>query len=270
MAWLVGVSYFDAHCHLQDERIHAKADAFMELYGELGVDRVVVNGTCEEDWTKVAELAREYPRVKPSFGLHPWRVNEASGTWKETLAALWDAYPDAAVGEVGLDRWVEGFDIEAQEAAFAWQLEQACKREVAVSIHCLRAWGRMLELLQSSRRPARGFLLHSYGGSKEMVDSFAQIGGYFSISGYFALERKERQREALRQIPLDRLLVETDAPDMAGPEAGRLYSIDGDKALNHPSNIVSVYAFVAELFGVSIDELKERVAENFARFFGEG
>lgn len=268
MAWLRDVGYYDAHCHLQDERIFGKADAFMGIYGELGVDRVVVNGTCEGDWLKVAELAEKYPRVKPSFGLHPWRVNDASERWKEALAALWDAYPDAAVGEIGLDRWVEGFDLEAQEEAFAWQLDQAFERELPVSIHCLRAWGRMLELLQSSRLARRGFLLHSYGGPKEMVDSFVRLGGYFSISGYFALDRKERQREALRYVPLDRLLVETDAPDMAGPDESRLYSIDGDKALNHPGNIVGVYGFVAELFGVPIGELKERVAENFDRLFG--
>lgn len=262
------MSFYDAHCHLQDDRIRSQVGAVSALYEKLDVQGVVVNGTSENDWDRVEELARSLGCLRPAFGLHPWKVSEASLDWKTRLAGFWDRNPDSSVGEIGLDRWIEGFDLPAQEEAFLWQLRQAAERGLAASIHCLKAWGRLREVLESSVRPGRGFLLHSYGGPAEMIEPFVKLGGYFSISGYFALERKAKQREVLRKIPLDRLLIETDAPDMLGPAALQRYSVEGDLRVNHPANIVAVYDFVAELFGVPAAELQGQVEANFEKLFG--
>ncbi|EDY85205.1 hydrolase, TatD family [Verrucomicrobiia bacterium DG1235] len=262
------MSFYDAHCHLQDERIASRVEEVVRLYGNLGVRASVVNGTCEEDWGKIARLGKSHDCLRPSFGLHPWKAPAAGALWKERLIELWDSNPNSGVGEIGLDRWIEGYDLSIQEPVFLWQLEQAVERDAAVSIHCLRAWGRLLELLESQPVPKRGFLLHSYGGSEEMLAPLAKLGAYFSVSGYFALERKERQRSVLRKIPLDRLLIETDAPDMLGPKEFSLYRFSGDEGLNHPANIVGVYSFVAELLGMPLEELKGQVEDNFIRFFG--
>ncbi|MDQ8197792.1 TatD family hydrolase [Pelagicoccus enzymogenes] len=261
------MAFYDAHCHLQDERIAGEIEGLPALYEELGVAEVVVNGTSPQDWDEVAELARANPVVKPSFGLHPWKVSSVVTHWKLLLSQLWDFYPEASVGEIGLDRWIQGHDLAKQEPAFLWQLGQAVERDLPVSIHCLQAWGRMQELLRDASLPARGFLLHSYGGSLEMVKPFAELGAYFSISGYFELERKEKQRMALREIPLQRLLIETDAPDMRGPDSEHLYRCSSDDSLNHPANIVAVYRFVARLFDMPLDELEGQVEENYRRFF---
>lgn len=259
--------YFDAHCHLQDERIVGELDDIAGLYERLGVAEVVVNGTSEEDWEAVAQLCQRHAGLRPSFGLHPWEANDAGEDWMGKLSVLWDRFPTAGVGEIGLDRWVEGFDLEVQEPAFLWQLREAKKRGRPVSIHCLRAWGRLMELLRAEELSENGFLLHSYGGPMEMVQPFVRLGAYFSISGYFALERKEKQRRALLEIPLDRLLIETDAPDMKGPTCWSEYSFERDETLNHPANITSVYGFVSELFGVSLEALADQVEENYLRFF---
>ncbi len=261
------MNFYDSHCHLQDERLASIADEISGLYEKLNVAEVVVNGTGPEDWDAVAELARDSSRVKPSFGLHPWKVNDVATPWKFMLSRLWDFYPEAGVGEIGLDRWIEGHDLERQEKAFLWQLGQAVERDLPVSIHCLQAWGRMQELLSKVTLPARGFLLHSYGGPLGMVEPFAKLGAYFSISGYFELDRKEKRREALRQIPLDRLLIETDAPDMRGVESSEMYRCEGDDSLNHPANIVNVYRFVAGLFEMPLEELAGQVESNYRRFF---
>ena len=98
-----------------------------------------------------------------------------------------------------------------------WQLRLAAERNLPLSIHCLQAWGPLLDILRAEPRPACGFLLHSYGGAAELVAPLAELGAYFSLPGYFALERKTRQREAFRQVPADRLLIETDAPDQSLP-----------------------------------------------------
>lgn len=259
--------YFDAHCHLQDERIVGEIEEIVRHYDRLGVREVVVNGTSEADWSAVADLCERYRQLRPSFGLHPWRVNQAGAQWQETLAGFWDRYSGSGVGEIGLDRWIEGHDLSIQEPVFLWQLEQARIRDRPVSIHCLRAWGRLLELLSASRLPARGFLLHSYAGPKEMVRSFVDLGGYFSISGYFAHPRKTKQRDAFTKVPLDRILVETDAPDMSGPASCSVYRFSNDDSLNHPANLVPVYAFAADLFGLEETAFREQVASNYRRFF---
>src|SRR5262245_6867953 len=178
---------------------------------------MVVNGSCEEDWPVVLSLARQCPLVIPSFGYHPWYVKERSKDWLQKLKSFLDGIP-SAIGEIGLDRWIKNYDLPQQEEVFTWQLGFAAERNLPVSIHCLQAWGRLLELLQAGPRPQRGFLLHSYGGPQEMVAPLAKLGAYFSIPGYFAHERKVRQRETFRHVPPDRLLIETDAPDQLPPD----------------------------------------------------
>jgi TatD DNase family protein len=154
---------------------------------------------------------------------------------------------------------------------FVAQLRLAAERNLPVSIHCLQAWGRMLELLRAGPRPARGFLLHSFGGPQEMVKPFAALGAYFSLPGYFAHERKQRQRETFRHVPADRLLIETDAPDQSLPGARNRFPLTdaaSGRPLNHPANLPAVYEFAAELLGEALTTLAPRLEENFHRLFG--
>lgn len=266
---------YDAHNHLQDDRFGGRQDELLATAVRDGLVRMVVNGACEEDWPHVAALAQKHPLVLPSFGYHPWYLHEHTKQWRENLLRFLDATP-AAVGEIGLDRWKPGLPYEPQEEMFLAQLAIAAERNLPVSIHCLQAWGRMLELLKTNPLPTRGFLLHSYGGPREMIESFAKLGAYFSLPGYYAHERKERQRETFRHVPLERLLMETDAPDQALPESGGWHQhasqhklMAEGKGINHPANIAAVYAFGAELRGITLETLATSVEENFRRLFGE-
>jgi TatD DNase family protein len=128
----------------------------------------------------------------------------------------------------------------------------------------------MHELLRDHPRPACGFVLHSFGGPMEMIPAFAKLGAYFSFPGYYLLERKSRQRETFKNVPPDRLLIETDAPDQQLPdELNRfpLLSADG-KPLNHPANLSAVYSGLAKFLGEQVESLAARVEENFKRIFG--
>jgi len=273
--------FYDAHNHLQDERLAPHLESILAETKRVGVARMVVNGSCEEDWPRVAELARLHPEVLPSFGYHPWYVHERTPEWQDELIRQLAALP-SAVGEIGLDKWIlerriaDGVapryaSLPEQEEVFTWQLRLAAERNLPVSIHCLQAWGPLLEILQREPRPPCGFVLHSYGGSVELVTPLARLGAYFSLPGYFAHERKHRQREAFRAVPPDRLLIETDAPDQLLPvERSRhplTHSTTG-KELNHPANLVAVYEFAAELFQEPVERLAIRVEENFQRLFG--
>ena len=268
---------YDAHNHLQDERLAPHLAAILPLIEQNGIARMVVNGSCESDWPQVLEFARRLPQVLPSFGYHPWYVHERTPDWQRELVRFLDAVP-SAIGEIGLDKWIlenavthEPAPLPEQEAVFTWQLWLAAERNLPVSIHCLQAWGPLLEILQREPLPRCGFVLHSYGGSREMVIPLARLGAYFSLPGYFAHERKHRQREAFLAVPPDRLLIETDAPDQLLPDARNRHPLKDahtGKALNHPANLAAVYEFAAELFGESAEALAARVEENFQRVFG--
>ena len=279
---------YDAHNHLQDERFGGRQAELLAACAREGVVGLVVNGSCEADWPEVLAVAAtrlsaansnepevrrsaEAPlRIIPSFGYHPWYVHERTKDWLKNLARCLDEIP-SAVGEIGLDRWKPDLPYEGQEEVFIAQLRLAAERNRPVSIHCLQAWGRMLEILESEPRPACGFLLHSYSGPKEMVKAFADLGAYFSLPGYYAHERKERQREAFKHVPPERILLETDSPDQSLPDARNRFPLtdaSSGKPLNHPANLGAVYSFAATLLGEPLESLAARVEQNFLRLFG--
>ena len=260
---------YDAHNHLQDERFAASRSELVVTAAQQGVVRMVVNGACEEDWPLVQELAAQFPQVLPSFGCHPWYLHERTPEWRRTLTQFLDGTP-SAVGEIGLDRWKPDLPYDEQEEAFVWQLRLAAERNRPASIHCLQAWGRMHELLREHPRPARGFLLHSYGGPKEMIAPLAKLGAYFSFSGYFMHPRKARQREAFAAVPPDRLLIETDAPDQLPPESDNRFPLRAaaGQPINHPANLARIYEFMAEQRATPRPEFAVQIEENFHRLFG--
>jgi TatD DNase family protein len=261
---------YDAHNHLQDARLRPHLETILEVLPRADIAKMVVNGTCEADWPVVLELAQQHARVIPAFGYHPWYVKQRSADWQSILLRHLEAIP-STVGEVGLDWWIEDHNREQQESVFVWQLRLAAERNLPVSIHCLRAWPRLLEILRVEPRPRCGFLLHSFGGPQEMIRPLAELGAYFSFPGYFAHERKMRQREVFKHVPCDRLLIETDAPDQLLPENRARYPLldrETGKALNHPANLAAVYQIAAELFGESVEALAARVQLNFQRIFG--
>lgn len=256
---------YDAHCHYQDSRLRSWFAERGQGREGLGIRKAVVNGTKPGDWADVKLMASKYEYVIPSYGLHPWFVDDGYAEAVRELEALLADAP-FPIGEIGLDRWVQNYDVELQKKAFVSQLRLAKLNQVPVTIHCLRAWGMLLETLQEEEPLESGFLLHSYGGPAEMVSAFLEIGAYFSMSGYFAIEEKRRKREAFKAVPLSRLLVETDCPDMLGPESvcpNRL-----GNQVNLPSNLEGVYEFAAGFYGLPSLEFRDAVEANFIQLFG--
>jgi TatD DNase family protein len=261
-------SLYDAHNHLQDPRLTPHRAGILAALEQENVVQMVVNGSTEEDWPEVLALAQASPRVLPSFGYHPWYINQCSSRWQERLLSFLNQVR-AAVGEIGLDRWIPDHDLPRQEEVFLWQWRLASSRNLPVSIHCLRAWGRLHELLQQNPGPPCGFLLHSYGGPAELIAPLARLGAYFSFPGFYAHERKARQRAAFRQVPPDRLLLETDAPDQLPPSLWIHHALQDPmgKPIHHPANLRAVYEFVGQMLGEPLDRLAHRIEANFHRLF---
>jgi TatD DNase family protein len=282
--------FFDAHNHLAAPSLAPHLPQVLADLTAAGVTHAVVNGTEESDWSTVAALcaavAQPSPRppqlsLLPSYGLHPWDVGNRSPAWLETLRSHLVSDPRAAIGEIGLDRWMldrarpddprlaglRRAPLDEQVTVFKSQLDLAVTLDRPATIHCIDAFGLLLETLRSVPLPPRGFLLHAYSGSVELVAPFAALGAYFSFNAAYLAPRHARLRELFRQIPLDRLLVETDAPAMLAPPAHAPHAIAGAPALNHPANLAASYAALADLRALALAELTPRVATNFNRLF---
>lgn len=279
------MNLYDAHAHYQDAWLASHRSRVFADLASAGIRHAVVNGTCESDWSEVAALAREFPAVWPSYGLHPWDAGNRSPEWERRLLARLEADPQARVGEIGLDRWIldrarpddprlvglRRAPLAEQTEVFLRQLSIAAMHNLPVSIHCLDAFGPLLDLLRGAQRPARGFLLHAYSGSAESAKSFAALGAFFSFNGAFLDPRKQRLRELYAALPADRLLVETDAPAMRLPASHEKYrplEADNGALANHPANLVASYTALAQLRGVPVEILAAQVEKNFLGFFG--
>jgi TatD DNase family protein len=262
---------YDAHNHLAAPSLAAHRHAINESLNAIGLKSAVVNGTSPEDWPTVLQLAREDSHILPAIGLHPWKVNAAPLNWREQFLKALDRGAKV-IGEIGLDQWIEDHDIERQQEAFRWQLAQATKRNLPVSIHCLRAMGPLLETLRAIPLPARGFHLHAYNGSPESITELVQLGAYFSFNGGQLKPEAKTVRAAIRTVPLNRLLIETDAPDMLPPPELREFVLptpDVGRALNHPANLRSAYQSIAEIREINFATLVEQIEANFVEYFGD-
>jgi len=276
----------DAHNHLQDSRLGNDPLGWVSAAAAAGIAGMVVNGTCEGDWPEVRRLADLCPSVIPAFGLHPWRVSARTPRWRDALIESLDQTPRAGLGEAGLDRWIldqsrercielgtgpQGpAPLEEQLQVLDQQLALASDRGLSVTLHCLKAWGPLMDCLRRRPRLPRGFLLHSYGGSVELVPELIRLGAYFSISGHSLHPRKASHAAVFRAIPRDRLLIETDAPDQL-PPADWVSHFTTDArgiSVNSPVNLVRIAEGVSGLLGIPIEELATQCEANWMRFFG--
>ncbi len=247
--------FFDAHNHVQTYESEAALDGDMAAAAAAGVESMICCGTGPADWNDVIAVSLRYKSVTPFFGLHPWYIKEAAPGWLENLGSLLKRFP-AGVGEIGLDGGRNAVGVLKQETAFIGQLRLAKKLGRPSAVHCVKSWGRMLEILKLELPPP--FMLHSYGGPAEMVPELAALGAYFSFSGALLDPKRDKLRRALLVVPADRLLLETEAPEADAPgwRGG-------------PAGLPEVIAAAAALLGRPAEELAELSYNNCVELTGE-
>lgn len=258
----------DSHVHLQDETFIRDLDSVLDRARQAGVRRFICNGTRVSDWPRVAELAQNHPDIIPCFGLHPWFVNERDENWLEKLSSFLHN-EKAGVGETGLDRWIKGYDESAQETCFRAQLKLARYYQKPAMVHVLRAWDWLMKILKDEKPPAAGLLLHGFGGPADLIEPLIDKNAYFSVAGNILRADKTRAHVAVRKIPADRLLIETDAPDMPPPIQYCIQdvkTIDG-KPRNEPANLPLILEGIANLRDEPPQRLAEIVSQNADSFF---
>ncbi len=260
----------DAHCHYHDARLAPYLAEALSAARTAGLAGAVVNGTAETDWDAVSGFCGEHAWALPAFGIHPWHTAGRSQNWERNLTAALDRHPGASVGEIGLDLWIEPRDFEDQRRLFLRQLAIAAERNVPASIHCVRAWEPLRQCLRAQAAPARGVLLHAYGGPAELLPFFVEKGARFSFSPSFLQARKAPLRDAFRLMPPDRVLLETDSPALPPPPERNPRPLRDEatgEPLNHPANLRLALEALAESLGLTPEETAALTARNWHALF---
>jgi len=237
---------FDSHCHLQDERLAGDLEGVMQRAREAGVARFCCCGSSPSDWSAVEQCSARFQGVVPAFGLHPWYLADGPTDWMERLRSLLLDHPEAPLGEIGLDHAIET-DRAAQAEVFRLQMELALDLDRPVSVHIRKAWGALLETLDNLPHLPPAVIVHAYSGGAELVPALAERNVFFSFSGSLTRPGNRRGTAAAVAVPADRLLLESDAPDLAPVQApaGRP---------NEPAFLRHTAETLARLRGLTLEE----------------
>lgn len=256
--------YVDAHLHLQDPRFEGTAPKVLARAKEAGVGLLFCNAIREDDWPDVAGLAAAHQEVVAFFGIHPWFSDRVKKGWHQRLLALAATLPRTiGIGETGIDRSCR-IDFDLQKRLFTSHLELAAEHNWPLSVHCVRAWGALNELLVdfSRHHSLPPVLIHSFNGSTEIMKRLIDLGCYISFSEALAGGGQTGLRETFLQTPRARLLLETDAPYAKNPDHKRK---DKD-TVNEPADVAQLYDHAARLLQVETGELSDQIWDNATIF----
>jgi TatD DNase family protein len=220
------------------------------------------NATHEGDWQAIIDLAAKNKEVIPFLGIHPWFAETAGPGWEQRLMSLLQQNP-AGIGEIGLDRRCRA-DFNRQQQIFLAQLQLASELGRPVVIHCVKAWGALLEILESfaanaAKRQFPPTMIHSYGGSQETLHRLLKAGCFISYSCRIMAETK--LQPCFLDTPPDKLLLETDAPGQAQKQA----ATDADNPLPEwyePAAIIRLYAWAAATLGMEQPQFNQQIWSN--------
>ncbi len=251
----------DSHCHLDrlDLAAHGGSlDAALDAARARGVGHFLCIGVSAENAAAVKGLAEQYADVDCSVGVHPLDLQPGVAPALDWLLGELNHPRVVAIGETGLDYHYEPQAAELQQEAFRLHLEAAKLTGKPVIVHTREARADTLALLRDAALP-QGGVLHCFTEDWEMAKAALDIGFYISLSGIVTFRNAETLREEARQVPADRLLVETDSPYLAPiPYRGKP---------NLPQYVREVAEFLAELRGVSFEAFAEQTTTNFQRLF---
>ncbi len=250
----------DSHAHLDEPEMLADQDAIMARARQQGVELIINIGISRKNCRQVVATAAKYPEVFAAVGVHPHGVKALQHEVLDELAALATDPKVVAVGEIGLDFYRRRSPEEVQKYWFRELLEWAGGLQKPVVIHTREATAATLEILREFRPRLKGGIMHCFGGSLVEAHACLDLSFYISFSGVITYPKAEPLRKVAQQLPLDRLLVETDCPFLA-PQQWR-----GKR--NEPAYVVATAQALAQLHGISLAELAHHTWQNTLAAFG--
>ncbi len=240
----MSIELIDSHCHLDLEPLKSGLLQVMDDAAAAGVYGFVVPGVHPDGWKGIAALAAEHPAIMPAYGIHPMHAHCVTDQTLDHLRKL--APQGIAIGEIGLDPAYQ-VSLELQERAFREQLRIAVSCGLPVLIHCRRAFQRVMTIMREERADSVGGIMHAFSGSVEMAREFIAHGFAISISGTVTWNNAVRPLRIAGELPLEHLVLETDAPDMTPQRHRGVY--------NRPAWIMETAQRVADVRGISLEEV---------------
>ncbi len=255
------MNFIDTHAHLDGEEYNDDRDDVVARAREAGVSAILVPAIHLPSITTVLGVCRRYPGYAyPMIGLHP---EEVKADWREVLAEMKKLYTDEfiAVGEVGLDYyWSREFEKEQLEA-FEEQIQWAIEWNKPLDIHCRKAQNEMVKLLRKYEKDLPGGVFHCFTGNEIEAAELLQFDKFaLGVGGVLTFKKSHLPEVLPSAVPLDRLVIETDAPYMAPvPMRGKR---------NESAYVLHVLERMAECYGVSVEDMAEATNNNVKRIFG--
>lgn len=250
--------FFDTHAHLLSPDFDADRSRIIEELQMHNIAGYVECGTNQQDSMQAAALARNYAEVFAAVGVHPHDAKDWDRITEKIIADLLHEKGVVALGEIGLDYHYDFSPRETQKKVFRAQMKLAGEKKVPVIIHTREAWQDTLEIL--AEFPEVTGIMHCYSGSAETVRMLLERGWYIAFGGAITFKNAKKPLEALKEVPLDRLLIETDSPYMTPvPYRGQR---------NTPVNVRLVAEKAAEVRGEDLTVIEKATTQNAGRVFG--
>ena len=250
----------DSHCHLDFADFEPERDTIVARALEAGVGRMVTISTRVKRFDGIRAIAESYPEVYCSVGTHPHNAAEEPDVTADDLVRLAEHPKVVAIGEAGLDYFYDHAPRDAQTKGFRTHIAAARITGLPLVIHARDADADVAAILEDEMgKGAFPFILHCFSSGRRLAEAGVALGGYISFSGILTFKRSEELREIARDVPADRLLVETDAPYLA-PQPYR-----GKR--NEPAYVAETARVLAQVKGVSEAKIAEITTDNFFRLF---
>jgi TatD DNase family protein len=252
----------DSHCHLDFPDFAAELDAVVARARAAGIGRMVTISTRVKKHAQVLAIAERFPDVFCSVGTHPHNAHEELDIDAKALIELARHPKVVAIGEAGLDYHYDNSPREAQAAGLRQHIAAARETGLPLVIHARDCDADMARILEDeSGKGAFPAVLHCFTGGRDLAMRAITLGHYVSFTGILTFKNSQNLRDIARELPADRILVETDAPYLAPlPYRGKR---------NEPAFVVETAKILAETRGVTADEIARQTTENFFRLFGK-
>ena len=251
---------FDTHAHLDDNRFNEDRDEIIKKCKEEGVGLILNAGSNLLTSAQSIALAKQFDFIYASVGVHP---HDASTMDEDSISVIREMAKErkvVAIGEIGLDYHYDFSPREVQKLRFAEQIELAKELRLPVIIHDRESHADIMDIMKKTNVKEVGGVLHSFSGSIEMAKECIDLGLYISLGGPVTFKNARKTVEVAKEIPLEMLLIESDSPYLT-PEPYR-----GKR--NYPALVRYVAEKIAEIRGISCEEVIEKTCENGKRLFG--
>jgi TatD DNase family protein len=248
----------DTHCHLDFPQFDADRQAVIARAREAGVGRIVVPGTDLAGSRRAVELAEAHAGVFAAVGVHPNSTADFSAATLAELRALANSEKVVAIGEIGIDLYWQAAPVAQQQRAFRAQIVLAADLDKPIIVHDREAHAEVLGTLRETRPPS-GAILHAFSGDTALAEAALELGYYLGVAGPLTYKKNAALRAIFAAAPLDRILVETDAPYLT-PQAQR-----GKR--NEPAYVRLVAEKLAEVRRLGLEAVAQATTANAARLF---